>query len=166
MMLLLAGSAAAQPRPSPPEAQERMAEPMALLAREWMRMKEGELVIKAQPLARTVTQLSNVLRLVEATSYQVIVTRREARVMRLLLEMRIENMGRQPWTPRQVELSAQGEALKVARLGEPRPIAPGQEGVVLVEALVTEARAQGTFTLTLSDESGDQFITLGRVTFP
>jgi hypothetical protein len=142
---------------------------MALLASELMRMEVGELVIRAQPLARTVIQQeANALRLTEATSYRVILTRREGegKVMRLWVAVRIENMGAQSWTPRELTLSAKGEALKGAHVGEPRPIPPREQGTVLVEVVATEAQSRSTFTLTLRDESGDQFITLGRVTFP
>lgn len=49
------------------------------------------------------------------------------------------------------------------------PTAPGEEGKwgrVVVELLVTEKDARGSYTLVLWDEERQRTVTLGNVTFP
>ncbi|MCP3136722.1 DUF2381 family protein [Pyxidicoccus sp. QH1ED-7-1] len=86
---------------------------------------------------------------------------------RVALELLLENSGAQPWRAAGAALQARaGAVLKVLRVWQPVPIAPGEQGYVTVEAENAPQVAQGPFTLTLWEEGTRHPITLGNITFP
>jgi hypothetical protein len=64
-----------------------------------------------------------------------------------------------------VTVSAGGEESKDASISKAEPIPPKEMEWVLVEVVVTEARARSPFTLTPRGESGAWTLRLGNVTF-
>ncbi len=49
---------------------------------------------------------------------------------------------------------------------QPAPIAPGQQGRVVVEVLATQKQARDMYTLTRWDAERQRTVMLGEVTFP
>jgi hypothetical protein len=167
LLLLLAGSATAQSRPSRLAEQPASRALMTLIDSELLASEVEELVIKALPLTKSASpRVRGALSVRDATSYRVLVTRGGARVVRLFVAVRVSNTGGQPWTAHGVTVSAGGEELKGARLSKAEPIALDETGLLLVEVVATEARARTPLTLTLWDESGERTVTLGPVSFP
>jgi hypothetical protein len=166
-LLLLADSATARSRaPLPTEQPERNVL-MNLFASDSLDGEMDELVIKSLPLARTVLQTSgSTLHMREATSYRVLLTRGENKEMRLLVALRLSNTSARPWTAHGVTVSTGGEESKGASISKAEPIPPKEMGWLVVEVVVTEARARGPVTLTLRDESGGRALQVENVTFP
>jgi hypothetical protein len=60
----------------------------------------------------------------------------------------------------------QGVGLKVVRMWQPKPLVPGAQRRLVVEAEATAAQARGTFLLTLEEAGGPRILTVRGVTFP
>jgi len=86
---------------------------------------------------------------------------------RVAVDAWLLNPGTRPWVAAGAVLrGANGQVLKPLPLWQPEPIAPGQQGRVVVEVLVTKEQARGTYTLTLWDADQKRTVTLGHVTSP
>lgn len=83
------------------------------------------------------------------------------------LALWLQNRGAQPWLAEGAALRGKaGSALKVLRVWQPDPIAPGELGQVLVEAEKGPQVAQGPFTLTLWEADNRNPVILSNITFP
>jgi uncharacterized protein (TIGR02268 family) len=125
---------------------------------------KGEVGIAAQDISVTTRQRpGEALQRRKAFSY-----RAEGRVA---VALEVENTSAWPWTvdAEGVALVGKGGArLRVLRVWQPEPIAPGRKerGLVVVEAEATEEQAQGAYVLQLGEVSGPRTVTLRGVTFP
>ncbi len=78
----------------------------------------------------------------------------------------MKNSSPRPWTAADGSLvDAQGKELKGMKLRQDHPIAPNEEGSIIVEFDAARSEAQGELTLTLRDESS-RGITIPGLTFP
>jgi uncharacterized protein (TIGR02268 family) len=83
--------------------------------------------------------------------------------------LEVQNTSAQPWSvdSEGVQLvSKEGARLRVLSVWPLEPLAPGQEGRVVVEAAATPEQARGTYVLTLGERGGARTVTLRGVTFP
>jgi uncharacterized protein (TIGR02268 family) len=90
------------------------------------------------------------------------------RVLRLAVELKLENRGATPWTVAGAALlGPKGKALRVLEVWQPEPMPPGEWRTVVVEVEATEGEVQGPFTLKLwaeGEEAGS--VTFRGITFP
>jgi uncharacterized protein (TIGR02268 family) len=85
--------------------------------------------------------------------------------VRLLLEL--ENASAAPWEAEGAALvSTEGIPLKVLKVWQERPVFPGQDARVLVEAEAPEGSARGPHVLKLWGKGGDRPMSIPDVTFP
>lgn len=101
------------------------------------------------------------LRVSEAFSYRA----RE----RVAVELWVENTGTQPWTAEgleAVEWVSEGARLRVLRVWQSRPMAPGDRALLVVEAEASPEQVRGTFLLELGEAGGARTLTVRGVTFP
>jgi uncharacterized protein (TIGR02268 family) len=83
------------------------------------------------------------------------------------LALLLQNRGAQPWRAEGAALRGKaGASLKVLRVWQPGPMAPGESGQVLVEAENAPQAEQGPFTLTLWEAGTRNPVTLSNITFP
>jgi len=83
--------------------------------------------------------------------------------------LEVQNTSAQPWSVDSEGaqlVSKEGARLRVLSVWPPEPLAPGQEGRVVVEAAATPEQARGTYVLTLGERGGARTVTLRGVTFP
>jgi len=81
-------------------------------------------------------------------------------------EVLMKNLSPRPWTAAEVSLvDAQGKELKGVKIRQDHPIAPNDDGLIIVEFDALRSEAQGELTLTLRDESS-RGITIPGLTFP
>lgn len=133
-------------------------------------MDKGGIVVRE--LSRHVTTSpSDVFKTSKFISYRSTTTRKagEDNMVRVAVEVKLQNLGTRPWTVRDAALVRKGQGVQpVTMLWQSSPIPPGGEAAdpIVVEWEMTAREAQGTFTLMLWDESGSRLVTLGKVTFP
>ena len=85
----------------------------------------------------------------------------------VLLVVRLENPGLEPWTVAGAALlGPSGNELPLRPLQQAAPIAPGEEGEVRVGAVLPDKSALGPYTLKLWDAAGKRTVTLGNIVFP
>jgi uncharacterized protein (TIGR02268 family) len=86
------------------------------------------------------------------------------------VELSLTNTTPLPWTVEGVEgaelVSTDGERLRVARVWQPKPLAPGERDQLVVEVEATEKPLQGPFLLKLREAGGARTFTVRGVTFP
>ena len=86
------------------------------------------------------------------------------------VEMQVMNMGARSWTAEGVEgatlVSTEGVRLRVVRVKQPKPIAPGETERLVVVAEATVEQARGTFLLELGEAGGARTVTVRGVSFP
>ncbi|WP_309893931.1 DUF2381 family protein [Archangium sp.] len=83
--------------------------------------------------------------------------------------LEVENTSDQPWrvdSEGAQLVSKEGARLRVLSVWQREPLAPGQKGRVVVEAVATPEQARGTYVLTLGERGGARTVTLRGVTFP
>ncbi|WP_309896088.1 DUF2381 family protein [Archangium sp.] len=83
--------------------------------------------------------------------------------------LEVKNTSAQPWSVDSEGaqlVSKEGARLHVLSVWQSEPLAPGQEGRVVVEAVATPEQARGTYVLTLGEGGGARTVTLRGVTFP
>jgi uncharacterized protein (TIGR02268 family) len=100
----------------------------------------------------------------EAYSY------RAAKPGHVAVELSVENTGTRPWMAEGVEgaefVSTEGMRLRVVRVWQPGPLAPGVQRNLVVEAEATVEQARGTFLLTLGEAGGSPPLTVRGIIFP
>ncbi|WP_373371878.1 DUF2381 family protein [Archangium lansingense] len=121
--------------------------------------------IVGQEIIKSITQSpGETLKVREAWSY------RAQQQNHVAMELQVENTSPLPWTMEGVEgaelVSEEGVRLRVVRMWQPNPIAPGERGKLVVEAEATVEQAQGNFRLKLQGADGARPLTLSGVTFP
>jgi uncharacterized protein (TIGR02268 family) len=123
---------------------------------------KGEAGIEAQDISDTIRQRpGEALQKRKAFSY-----RAEGRVA---VALEADNTSAWPWTVDAegvVLVGKGGVRLRVLRVWQPEPVAPGEKGRVVVEAEATQELALGTYVLQLGEASGPRTVTLRGVTFP
>jgi uncharacterized protein (TIGR02268 family) len=135
-------------------------------------MKLDHTGVKAEEITRhVILSPSNALRGWQVFGYRSTTSLMigEENVVRVAVAVMMFNPGTQPWTVGDAVLVGKGQELKqVKKVWQRAPIVSDSPmpGEVVVEADMTEKEAQGTFTLTLWDESGMRLVTVGNVTFP
>lgn len=118
--------------------------------------------LQEKSLDRTITQRpGEPLRVTDAFSY------RAGLAERVVVELRVEHTGHQPWTLEGTELrNTQGTRLNVLRVWPSQPISPGDIRQLVVEAEATKEQSRGTFLLELREAGGAGPVTVRGVTFP
>ncbi|HYO58616.1 DUF2381 family protein [Archangium sp.] len=100
----------------------------------------------------------------EAWSYR---TERQEQVA---VELYVVNTSPLPWAAEGVEgttlVNEEGVRLRVVRVWQPMPLAPGAQRHIMVVAEATLEQAQGTFLLKLGEAGGARTILVRGVTFP
>ncbi|HEX5750582.1 MAG TPA: DUF2381 family protein [Archangium sp.] len=140
---------------------------LSLLAQQLL----GEGGITDKNITRSVTSPpGNTLTSVSARSYRSGTTRAEGEreVVRLAVELELQNTGSMPWTlAGAVLVGPEGEEWKVLGAWQREPILPGKSGSIGVEVEMDEQEARGTFSLKLRSQEasggGERF---DGVTFP
>jgi uncharacterized protein (TIGR02268 family) len=126
--------------------------------------------IASKDLTKSITSRpGNTLQSTKALSYRADTEHTEEghKVVRLAVELTLENHGSTPWTPDGAMLvGPRGEEWKALGVGPREPIAPGKESPVMVEVETTEEAARGTFTLKLWSEDGGGAEHFDGMTFP
>lgn len=104
------------------------------------------------------------LKVTEAYSYRAELPRQVA------VELRVDNPSPLPWTAEGVEgtllVSVEGVRLRVVRVWQPEPLAPGAPRRLVVVAEATAEQARGSFRLKLGEANGPRTLTLRGLTFP
>ncbi|WP_163785178.1 DUF2381 family protein [Myxococcus vastator] len=87
---------------------------------------------------------------------------------RVALEVFLSDLqGERPWTASGAALRGpSGTELKVLRVWQASPTAPGAPGLVVIEAEASAESARGSFSLKLWEAEGPRTVTIGNVTFP
>jgi uncharacterized protein (TIGR02268 family) len=127
-------------------------------------LSEGKTVV-VRNLKKDFTQRpGETLKVKEAWSY------RAEQAEQVALELHVENTSALPWTEEDLQgaelVSTQGVRLQVVRVWQPKPIEPGAQRPLVVEAKATVEQARGTFLLKLGETGGPRTLTVRGITFP
>jgi uncharacterized protein (TIGR02268 family) len=131
-----------------------------LITNEWM----GEKGVVARVLKDVTSRTAAPLEVRKVISYRAVGPDGRERVA---VEVRLLNLGTVAWTPTGAALvRARREELTGLAVWPLEPIPPGELRRIVVELVVTENVARGTFSLDLWDQGGGHLITIDGVTFP
>ncbi|HYO54382.1 DUF2381 family protein [Archangium sp.] len=125
---------------------------------------EGK-AVAVRNISSSITQRpGEALEVKEAWSYR---TERQGQVA---VELYVENRGPLPWTVEGKEgaelVSAEGVRLRVVRVSQSKPLAPGAILHLVVVAETPVEQPRGTFLLKLGEAGGARTLTVRGVTFP
>ncbi len=133
-------------------------------------LEDDEGVRARSPDPRTLTEdPTSALRLRATSTFRARVPdlEGEAKRVRVAVRLTLDNPGTRDWTTGGGQLATRGGVRSEVRVWQPAPLRPGEkQGVVWVEAELTEEQARGRFTLKLWDAGGARTFSVGGVTFP
>lgn len=124
----------------------------------------GKAGVHGKDIATQLTSPSGTLDVRQAFSYRA-AEKGESPFMRLAVDVRLSNNSPLPLRPARAQFVGPGGSWQ-AEVWAPTPLAPGEQGRVLVEVARPGLEAPGTYLLKLWDEEGRQLAVLSGVTFP